>query len=356
MFQLKEKIHIIGYIVKALDWLFMLVSCRWMLQLVVELEVTAQDGLYMNIIEVHDLTKIYQTGLKKGNIVALDGVTLEIEQGEIFGLLGPNGAGKTTFIKVLLGITRITSGTALVTGLPPQDPLSRYKVGFLPENHRFPSHLTGLGLLEFTGRLHKMSQAKIDERSDYLLHLVGMEKWASTKLRKYSKGMSQRIGLAQALIADPDLLFLDEPTDGVDPIGKVEIKNVLKRIREEGKTVFLNSHLLSEVESVADRVAILSKGKVMRIGKIDEFTTRELRYEIKAAIGNERIDIPEKIGKRIAITTKGLTVQLNEEEDINQIIDQLRMKRIKIRSVVPVKISLEQSFFETIMGGEDRSV
>ncbi len=308
----------------------------------------------MKVIEVHDLTKIYQTRLRKGNVVALDGVTLEVEQGEIFGLLGPNGAGKTTFVKALLGITQITSGTALVAGLPPQDPLSRSRVGFLPENHRFPSHLTGLGLLEFAGRLHKIRPGRIHERADSLLQLVGMEKWAGTRLRKYSKGMSQRIGLAQALMAEPDLLLLDEPTDGVDPIGKVEIKEVLKRVREEGKTVFLNSHLLSEVESLADRVAILSKGKVKRIGTVDEFTRRSLRYEIEAAIGNERIDIPEKIGRRISITTKGMTVELIKEEYINQIIDQLRMKRVMIRSVTPVKITLEQSFFETLTGAEEK--
>ncbi|HUV31348.1 MAG TPA: ABC transporter ATP-binding protein [Acidobacteriota bacterium] len=307
----------------------------------------------MRVIEVQDLTKIYQTGLKKGNVVALDGVMLSVDQGEIFGLIGPNGAGKTTLVRILLGVTRLTSGSARITGLPPGDPSSRNKVGFLPENHRFPPHLTGLGLLECAGRLHRLPSARTQEQADRLLRLVGMDKWASTKIRKYSKGMAQRIGLAQAMMADPDVLLLDEPTDGVDPIGKSEIKEILKRLKGEGKTVFLNSHLLSEVETLADRVAILSRGKVLRVGSVEEFTTRSLRYEIQAAIGNERLEIPESVGEIVSITTKELIVELQMEEGINHIIDQMRMKRISIRSVQRARVSLEQSFLEAITGSEE---
>jgi len=310
----------------------------------------------MHVIEIQNLTKVYQTGLKKGNIVALGGVSFNVEPGEIFGLLGPNGAGKTTLVKTLLGITQITSGSALLGGLPPDNPLSRSKVGFLPENHRFPPHLTGLGLLELAGRLHGLSQMSIDKIVDHLLELVGMDKWANTRISKYSKGMAQRIGLAQAMIVEPDVLLLDEPTDGVDPVGKAEIKEVLKRIKDEGKTVLLNSHLLSEVETVADRVAILVKGKLVRVGTIDEFTTKALRYQILADIGEERFEISETIGKLVRITTKEMIVELQKEENINQVIDQLRLKRISIRSVQPVKISLEQSFLETIGSSGDSSV
>jgi len=302
----------------------------------------------MNVIEVQDLTKIYQTGLKKGNIVALDSVSLDVEHGEIFGLLGPNGAGKTTLLKTLLHITQITSGQALIFGLPPENPQSREKIGYLPENHRFPNHLTGIGLMELTGRLHGLSQKAIDERVEKLLDLVGMERWGNTRLRKYSKGMTQRIGLAQAMLPDPDILFLDEPTDGVDPVGKVEFRKILKKIKEEGKTVFLNSHLLAEVESLADRVAILSKGKVARVGSVDALTSRKSQYEIEAAIGNEFFDIPEEIGKRIKVSTTGMIVELKKEEDINFIIDQLRMRKVAIKSIKPMKITLEQSFFETV--------
>lgn len=302
----------------------------------------------MNIIETHDLTKVYHTGMRKGNVTALDSVTLSVHQGEVFGLLGPNGAGKTTLVKTLLGITRITSGAAVINGYSPDNPLSRERVGFLPENHRFPIHLTGLGLIEFAGRLCGMKADDIETRADHLLKLVGMERWGNTKIRKYSKGMAQRIGLAQAMISDPDLVFLDEPTDGVDPVGKVEIRDVLKRIRSEGKTVFLNSHLLSEVEAVADRCAILRSGKVLRTGTIDELTVRESQYEIEAEIGNEQIQVPEEIGKRISISSKGLIVQLNKPDDINRIIDELRLRRITIRSVKPMRQTLEQSFFDAV--------
>jgi len=302
----------------------------------------------MNIIETRDLTKIYQTGLKKGNVVAVNGVTLEVKPGEVFGLLGPNGAGKTTFVKALLGVTSITSGDALINGLPPTDPLSREKVGFLPENCRFPVHLTGLDLMEFSGRLCGLKQSEIDQRSLKLLQLVDMEKWARTKIRKYSKGMAERVGLAQSLISDPDIVFLDEPTDGIDPVGKKEIREVLRRIREQGKTVFLNSHLLSEVEAVADRVAILSRGKLIKSGTVESLTVSSSQYEIEAEIKNERIEIPPEIGQRISITAKGMIVALNDPEFINKIIDELRLRNISIRSVQPMRQSLEQSFFEAV--------
>ena len=302
----------------------------------------------MNIIDVEDLTKVYETGFRKGNIVALDNVSLSIKQGEIFGLLGPNGAGKTTLFKVLLGVTQLTSGMATISGLPPSNPRSRQNVGYLPENHRFPDHQTGLGLLEFTGRLHNMRQADLDSRTDELLELVGMTRWAGVKIRKYSKGMAQRIGLAQALIADPEILLLDEPTDGVDPVGKIEIRGVLEKVRDEGKSIVLNSHLLSEVESVADRVAILSNGRLLKVGSVDLLTSRRNQYEVEASIGNKHIELPPEMGKVVAYTKQGLIVELTEEKYINHVIDQLRRKDVAIRSVKPMKVSLEQSFLETI--------
>jgi ABC-2 type transport system ATP-binding protein len=307
----------------------------------------------MNVIEVTDLTKIYDSGLRKGNVIALDKVSLQIQAGEIFGLLGPNGAGKTTLFKVLLGIVRATSGQATMNGLEPSDPESRAKVGYLPENHRFPNHLTGLGLLETTGRLYGIPQAELDARFDRLLKLVDMEKWADTKIRKYSKGMAQRIGLAQALIADPDILMLDEPTDGIDPVGKVEIREILLELKAQGKTVIINSHLLSEVEQAADRVAILSRGQVVRMGEVAALTSRQSQYEIEAEIGDHLIELEESIGKVRHISANRLVVELHNEKDINSVIDQLRMKRISILSVKPVKISLEQSFFEAVRGKQE---
>lgn len=297
----------------------------------------------MSIVEVNGLTKVYP-----GGIVALSDVSLAIEQGEIYALLGPNGAGKTTLFKVLLGITQLTSGSAKINGLPPSNPESRRKVGYLPENHRFPSHLTGYGLIRFTGRLCGSSDAEIDARSDNLLELVGMSRWKNVKIKKYSKGMMQRIGLAQAMISDPDILMLDEPTDGVDPVGKIEIREVLERIRSDGKSIVLNSHLLSEVESVADRVAILSKGKLLKIGTVDQLTSRGSQYEIEADIGDRKIELPENIGKIVTSGEKRIVVELPDERSVDRVIDMLREQQISIRSVKPVKITLEQSFLETV--------
>jgi len=310
----------------------------------------------MNVVVTEELTKVYHSGMKKGGITALDNVSLAIEQPEVFGLLGPNGAGKTTFLKVVLGITEITSGNISIAGLPPDKPASRRRVGYLPENHRFPGHLSGLELLEFTGRLYDMSRAAIASRAQSLLKLVGMDRWAGAHIGKYSKGMQQRIGLAQALMPDPEILFLDEPTDGVDPVGKTEIRDVLRKIRDEGKSVLLNSHLLSEVESLADRVAILSHGKVIRVGTVDELTTRESQYEVVAEFGNKLLEIPEDVGKRISLAMDRMVVQLKDENNINWIIDELRLKKINIRSVKPIKITLEQSFIETVSKEKDAGI
>jgi ABC-2 type transport system ATP-binding protein len=302
----------------------------------------------MPTITIENLTKIYNPRMKKGGIKALDNVSLEINQGEIYGLLGPNGAGKTTLFKVLLGITSITSGSASISSYSPSSPKSRLKIGYLPENHRFPYYLTGLGLIYNSGRLNGMSNSDIKSRAYELLKLVDMERWADVKLRKYSKGMLQRIGLAQSMINDPEILFLDEPTDGVDPVGKAEIKEVLKQVRDKGKTVFLNSHLLSEVETVADRVAILRNGKVARIGSVEELTSRQLEYEILAEFGDKVFELPEKAGKISSLATDRMVVELKEETDINHVIDILRHNQINIKAIQPLKISLEQSFMETL--------
>jgi ABC-2 type transport system ATP-binding protein len=302
----------------------------------------------MNVIEIHDLTKIYLSGLRKGNVVALDRASLEVPQGQIMGLLGPNGAGKTTLVKSLLGILRPNSGDILLNGLPPSDPYSRRRVGFLPENHRFPAHLTGMGLLESAGRLYGISSGDIEQQAIRHLATVGMDRWANMKVRKYSKGMLQRIGLAQAMMADPDILLLDEPTDGVDPVGKMEIRQVLVQLRKEGKTILLNSHLLSEVESIADRVAILVRGRVVRVDTMEAFTSRKSQYEIEASFGDKVIEIPPEVGRKVFISTDRLVVELQEEDGINAIIDDLRIHKISIRSVKPLKITLEQSFFETL--------
>lgn len=302
----------------------------------------------MNIVLTENLTKVYHAGMKKGGVTALDELSIGITSGEIFGLLGPNGAGKTTLFKILLGITQKSSGKATLMGEKAGRAESRVKVGYLPENHRFPDYLTGKGLISLTGKLCGVATSDINDRMDSLLDMVDMSRWGDTKLKKYSKGMLQRIGLAQSMINDPEVLFLDEPTDGVDPVGKAEIKEVMRKIREQGKTIILNSHLLSEVETVADRVGILSRGKLVRLGTVDELTSRKLQYEIIAGFGEKLFKVPEEVGTVSTISRDRMVVELVNEDAINHIIDQIRIKKIPIVSVKPLKISLEQSFMETI--------
>jgi ABC-2 type transport system ATP-binding protein len=301
----------------------------------------------MAVVELAEVTKVYD-GRSRGSVLALDRVSFTISPGEIFGLLGPNGAGKTTLFRVLLGMISATDGEVRLNGLTPDDPRSRDKIGYLPENHRFPGHLTGMGLLKLAGRLYGMPEDQISVRAELLLRLVGMEKWAGTKLRKYSKGMAQRIGLAQALMNDPDVLLLDEPTDGIDPVGKLEIRALLQQLRDQGKTVVINSHLLSEVELAADRVAILNYGRLVRIGTTQELTVRRHQYEIEAEIGDIMLELAPQIGQIVLVSAQKLTVELVNDENINAVIDLLREQKISIRSVKPLSVSLEQSFMESI--------
>ena len=214
-------------------------------------------------LEIRDLCKTYREGwLFRKKFEALRGVSFQVEPGEIFGLLGPNGAGKTTIIKILLGIARKTSGEARLLGRPAGHQASRRQVGYLPEHLRMAPHHNAWTALELFGRLSGCSHRQIRVRGAELLKEVGLADRAKDALSKYSKGMLQRLGLAQALLHDPQLLILDEPTDGLDPVGRKDVRTLLTRLKEQGKTVFLNSHLLQEVELVCDRVAILDRGQL----------------------------------------------------------------------------------------------
>ncbi|HBO44926.1 MAG TPA: ABC transporter ATP-binding protein, partial [Planctomycetaceae bacterium] len=224
-------------------------------------------------IEVESLAKTYRRGwFNRRPVEALRGVSFSVESGSIFGLLGPNGAGKTTLIKVLLGLVRKTGGDARLMGRPAGERRGRRDVGYLPENHRIPRHLTGNTAMTYYGGLSGLSPAEVGRRRPVLMRRVGLADWGTTSVRKYSKGMLQRLGLAQALLHDPRLLILDEPTDGVDPVGRSEMRAVLQELKAEGKTIFINSHLLQEVELVCDQVAILVHGTVRRVGRIHELT------------------------------------------------------------------------------------
>ena len=211
---------------------------------------------------------------------ALRGVDLQVHGGEVFGLLGPNGAGKSTLVKCMLTVVKPTMASGTVLGNPLGHKPTLARVGYLPEHARFPKHLTGRQVVTFIGQMAKMPRDLCKKRTDELIDLVGATGYADRKVGGYSKGMQQRIGLAQAMVNDPDLVVLDEPTDGVDPVGRRDIREVLSEIRSRGKTVFVNSHLLSELEAVCDRVAILVNGRVARQGKMDELTVNQKYYLI----------------------------------------------------------------------------
>jgi ABC-2 type transport system ATP-binding protein len=309
----------------------------------------------MEAIQTQDLTKHYRSGLfKRKNIPALEKVSLSVEQGEIFGLLGPNGAGKTTFVKLILSIVHPTSGTATVLGYPLGKRILKEYCGYLPENHRYPGFLTAENTLVFFGRLNGLPEENLKEKAHALLETVGLKDWAKVKTKKFSKGMLQRLGLAQALINDPKILFLDEPTDGVDPIGRKEIRDLLLNLKARGTTIFLNSHLLSELEMVCDRVAILNKGKVVRLGTIAELTTQKLVYvlQLSSPITKEIREQLQQTILPIEYKDTSLVVSLHDKSELNRIIDILRAGGIGIESMNQQKTSLEDYFIQ-IMKGEN---
>jgi ABC-2 type transport system ATP-binding protein len=226
-------------------------------------------------IRTRDLTKVFRSRFKRREITAVDGISLDVARGTTFGLLGPNGAGKTTFVKLLLSAVHPSSGSAAIFGRDARRREARRPVGYLPENHRFPTYLTGTGMLDFYAALSGMPARERSRRIEELLDLVDLGRWGSVRLRKYSKGMLQRLGLAQALMHKPSLLILDEPTDGVDPVGRALIREILADLERRGVTIFLNSHLLGEVELFCRDVAIIDRGRVALTGSVKDFNGRQ---------------------------------------------------------------------------------
>jgi ABC-2 type transport system ATP-binding protein len=302
----------------------------------------------MIAIETTSLSKVYVSSFGKKRVRALNEFSLSINKGTIFGLLGPNGAGKTTLVKLLLQIIFPTFGSAKMLG----EDISNYKlkksIGYLPENHKYPSYLKGSEVLRFFGKLSGINGSNLDKKIDELLELVKLSKWKKTKVKAYSKGMMQRLGLAQALINDPELIFLDEPTDGVDPIGRKEIRDILVELKSRQKTIFLNSHLLSEVELITDRVGILNKGKLLREGTVKELT--EKKEEYKLVIEN----IPENIELDNATkqSDDSYLLKVTDIAELNRIIDDIRSRGVLLKEIVPLKSTLEEMFISLINESE----
>jgi ABC-2 type transport system ATP-binding protein len=299
-------------------------------------------------IETGGLTKVYR-GLWRGREVrALDQVSLRVEAGTTFGLLGPNGAGKTTFVKLLLSSVGPTAGSAAIFGADFRRAEARRPVGYLPENHRFPRYMTGRGMLDYYAALSGMEAGARRRRAPELLALVGLEKWAGVRLGKYSKGMLQRLGLAQALMHSPRLLILDEPSDGVDPVGRRQIREILRGLEEQGVTIFINSHLLAEVELFCREVAILHGGRVALLGKVKELTAGK-GYRLTTGPVPERLEAELRARAAAVASRDGmLELQFPSREEANQAIDLLRREGCEVESLAPTTSTLEEVFMRTV--------
>jgi ABC-2 type transport system ATP-binding protein len=301
----------------------------------------------VSVIETRDLRKNY------GRIQALKGVSIKVEKGQIYGLLGQNGAGKTTLIKILMGIVKISEGSAELLGSPAGTTRVRQRVGYLPEDHLFPGYHTGYSLMDFYGQLYGVSRADRRRLIPESLELVGIAGRMNSKIKTYSKGMKQRLGIAQSLLHDPEVIFLDEPTDGVDPIGRREIRELMGRLKEKGHTIFLNSHLLGEVELICDRVAILRKGELVREGTIAELTQQKGLFEIRLAAGQI---FPEAEVKSLGFAVSAVgdiwEVPLKDGQSIDPILGLINSKGLNLRHLVEKKHTLEDVFVSMVDSAE----
>jgi ABC-2 type transport system ATP-binding protein len=302
----------------------------------------------MHVIAIRNLAKRFR------RIEALKGVTLHVDTGQIYGLLGQNGAGKTTMIKILLGLIRYWEGEAELLGEPAGASAIRARVGYLPEDHKFPDYHTGYSLLDFYGQLLGVPRVERQRRIPEMLEMVGLKGRMHYKIRTYSKGMKQRTGIAQALFHDPDVIFLDEPTDGVDPIGRRDIRHMLLRLKERGKTIFINSHLLGEVELVCDRVSILHKGEMIREGDIATLTQQRGLYTVGLAPG-QTFPQAELQAQGYTATKDGdlWELQLTDKQNIDPVVDFLRGRDLSIRHLMEKRQSLEDLFLKTVSDEEE---
>lgn len=307
----------------------------------------------MLAIEVENLTQDFLTGFwRKRRLRALDGLSLQIEAGEVFGLLGPNGAGKTTAFKILMGLIRPTGGEARIFGADVQDVTMRRRIGYLPEQPYFYDYLTAREFLVYCGALCDLPISKTAERADALLQQVGLADSADSQLRKFSKGMLQRVGLAQALIHDPEVLFLDEPMSGLDPLGRREVRDLIVGLRSSGKTIFFSSHILTDVEAMCDRVAILNKGRLVESGKLSEILkTRSNEIEVVVSGVNEQA-LAELQSFAVAVSASPdiARVRLKDDGDLARLLTLTHTADGRIVSVAPVRESLEDLFVREIKG------
>jgi ABC-2 type transport system ATP-binding protein len=305
----------------------------------------------MPAVEITNLTKDYEVGFwRKRKVRALDNLSLSIDEHQIFGFLGANGAGKTTTLKLLMRLIFPTSGSARILGHDIGNVRMHRSIGYLPENPYFYDYLTARELLEYCAELFGCPAAERRKRAADLLARVKLdEKRWDTQLRKFSKGMLQRVGLAQSLVNDPDIVFLDEPMSGLDPVGRREVRDLIASLRDDGKTVFMCSHILSDIEVLCDRVAILKGGRLAQVGHLDELRQRPNdphQLEVLAT-GTDAATLRQHLsGSEISPTPSGLRIEISAENEIERVLAALRKAGGKVVSIQPVKQSLEELFLE----------
>jgi ABC-2 type transport system ATP-binding protein len=281
--------------------------------------------------------------------VAVRGLTLQVQQGEVFGFLGPNGAGKTTSMKMMLGLVEPTSGTGSLLGTSIHNRAARAKVGFLPEHFRFHDWLTAREFLNLHGQLYGMESKRIKSRNDELLELVGLTPFHKKQLRTFSKGMLQRVGLAQALLNEPDLIFLDEPTSGLDPVGRRLVRDIIRDLRSKGTTVFLNSHLLSEIEITCDRVAFIKHGEVVSVSDLATLVEGETTVAIRAGgLSSEAAAGLEQWGTNLRLDGDHLSLTIHEDSALPAITRYLIAQGAEVYAITPQRLSLEEIFIQVV--------
>jgi ABC-2 type transport system ATP-binding protein len=300
------------------------------------------------IIETENLSKIYENNKGCKNI------NIAIPEGHIYGFLGPNGAGKSTFIKTILGLLFPTSGTARILGKPIGNIEAKKKIGYLPELFKYQEWMTGLDLLSFHASLYKLDKNTASKKIEEVFEIVNLKGAEKNKIGTYSKGMQQRIGIASALLCDPELLFLDEPTSALDPIGRKEVRDIILQLKNRGKTVFLNSHLLSEVEMICDSVAIINKGVIIKQGNMNDLLEGDTVLDINTEdINNEILNKLEKIDENIIFDGKNIKMHIKENHEIHDIASLIIAGGGKLYGLTPHRNSLEELFIKLVEGGND---
>ncbi len=306
----------------------------------------------MSAIEILGFEKTYMVGFwRKRPKCALSPLHLKVEDGEIFGFLGPNGAGKTTTLKLLMGLVFPTAGSARILGKEWTDPEVKAQIGFLPEQPYFYDHLTAHELLNYYAQLSGVPGKERSRRVEEMLQRVGLRDVKGVQLRKFSKGMLQRVGIAQAILHDPKLVFFDEPMSGLDPMGRREVRDLMEQLKHEGKTVFFSTHILSDAEALCDRVAIIHKGELRGIGAVEDLTS-SVQGKVEVIWQGTQVPASMKpLGAECHVTGETVRAIINENQQ-DAAIDALRREHLRLISIVPVRTSLEAYFVEKLQRAE----